>query len=323
MQSSLTLGSRGSPLALAQARIVQRQLRQRMGANREEGDRLFPITAIRTTGDRIQDRRLIEAGGKGLFTKEVEEALLEGRIDAAVHSMKDAPVQNPPGLSWAAVLPRADPRDAFISSQAASLEDLPHGARICTASLRRQAQALALRPDLRIVNLRGNVETRLLKIRRGEVDAAFLACAGLERLGLAGEVTMLMDPLTMLPAVAQGAIGVQIREGDEATYQAVSALNDVTSQAVIATERSFLAVLDGSCRTPVAALAEFQGKHVKFTGEVLSPDGTQRWRRMRELDLKGRSPQSSSLLSDLEALGRELAQSLLDDLGGALLFWEV
>jgi len=233
----------------------------------------FELVAIKTTGDRIQDRSLAEAGGKGLFTKELEESLLQRDIDLAVHSMKDMPTELPAGLAIAAILPREDVRDAFISLRWPALAALPSGARVGTSSLRRGAQVRHLRPDLEVVDFRGNVQTRLTKLADGVADATFLACAGLRRLGQADRITQPVEIDQMLPAVAQAAIGVEIRSDDEATARLLAPLNDRTSALAVETERAFLARLEGSCRTPIAALARLEGDEIVFAGEILPPDG--------------------------------------------------
>ncbi len=269
--AKVRIGTRGSPLALAQAHLVARRLAQAHGLN----DDACEIVVIKTSGDRILDRPLAEAGGKGLFTKEIEEALLAGAIDLAVHSMKDMPTVLPDGLVIAAALEREDPRDAFISITYAALADLPAGATLGTSSLRRQAQLLHRRPDLKVVPFRGNVETRLRKLADGAADATFLACAGLKRLGLTQHITESIDTDVMLPAVAQGAIGIEIRADDTETAQLVAPLNDAATALCVAAERAFLATLEGSCRTPIAGLAELRDGALHFRGEILTPDGTQ------------------------------------------------
>jgi hydroxymethylbilane synthase len=232
------------------------------------------LIVIKTSGDRIVDKPLSEAGGKGLFTKEIEEALLAGTIDLAIHSMKDMPTLLPPGLAIGAVPEREDPRDAFISVTAKSLMDLPAGATVGTSSLRRQAQVLHRRPDLAVVAFRGNVDTRLKKLADGGVaQATFLACAGLNRLGLSRHITAPMPTDIMLPAVAQGALCIEIRNDDAATADLVAPLNDAATALCVATERAYLAKLEGSCRTPIAGLAELKAGRLHFRGEVLSPDG--------------------------------------------------
>lgn len=233
----------------------------------------FEVIVIRTSGDRIQDRPLAEAGGKGLFTKEIEEALIRGDIDLAVHSMKDMPTALPDGLGIVAILPREDVRDAFVSLGWPSLAALPPGARVGTSSLRRGAQVRRLRPDLVVVPFRGNVETRLAKLADGVADATLLACAGLVRLGQAQRITRAIEPTEMLPAVAQGAIGVEIRLTDPEMATLVGTLNDAASATTVAAERGFLARLEGSCRTPIAALATLGGGEITLKCEILTPDG--------------------------------------------------
>jgi len=270
LQSPFKIGTRGSPLALYQARLVARELAKAHGLADDD----FEIVVITTSGDRIQDRALIDAGGKGLFTKEIEEALIASEIDCAVHSMKDVPTTLPAGLAIGAVLEREDVRDAWISTRAAQIGDLPQGASVGTASLRRGAQVLAKRPDLKIRVFRGNVDTRLAKLERGDVDGTLLAVAGLKRLGRLDAAAALLPVEEMLPAPAQGAIGIEIRADDADTRGLVAALNHAATEAAIRAERAFLAELDGSCRTPIAALAEMDGKGMlTLTGKVLSPDG--------------------------------------------------
>jgi len=239
------------------------------------------IVTIRTTGDRVQDRRLAEIGGKGLFTKEIEEALLAGRIDLAVHSLKDVETWLPDGIEIACVLPRDDPRDAFLSAKAPSLSGLPKGASIGTASLRRQAQLLRLRPDLKIVPIRGNVNTRIRKLDAGEVDGLVLALCGLERLGEARLVTEILSPEIMLPAVGQGALAIECRAGDDRLGRLLEPLHDPGSAACVGAERAMLAALDGSCRTPIAALAELDGDRLRLEGLLLKPDGSAEIRARR------------------------------------------
>ena len=265
----IKIGTRGSPLALAQARETRERL---VKAHALDGGDI-EIIAITTTGDRIRDRPLSEIGGKGLFTKEIEEALIAGEIDLAVHSMKDMPAQLPAGLAIAAILPREDARDAFLSLTAGSIEDLSPGAVIGSSSVRRTAQLLRLRPDLKSVQFRGNVETRLRKLSEGVADATFLACAGLNRLGFGDKITQAMPMELMLPAVAQGAIGIEIREGDEATRQLLAAINHVPSEITVTCERAFLKALDGSCRTPLAGHAVLTEGSLAFRGHALTLDG--------------------------------------------------
>jgi hydroxymethylbilane synthase len=266
----LRIGTRGSPLALIQARTVRARLAAALGANEEAID----VVIIRTSGDRIQDRPLAEVGGKGLFTKEIEEALLDGRIDLAVHSSKDMPTFSQKGLMLAACLEREDPRDAFIGRTARSLAELPQGATLGTASLRRQAIAKRARPDLKVAPLRGNVETRLRKLEEGEVDATLLALAGLRRLGLTQHATRVMSIEEFLPAVGQGAIGIEARARDTRTRDMLARIDHADTSAAVACERAFLAELDGSCKTPIAGHAIINGDALQFRGLIARPDGT-------------------------------------------------
>ena len=266
----LRLGTRGSPLALKQAHDVRDRL---IASGLAAGD--VSITIFKTSGDRIQDRPLSEVGGKGLFTKELEDALLAGEIDAAVHSMKDVATTLPAGLAIAVVLQREDVRDAFICLNHKRLADLPIGAVFGTSSLRRQAQLLRLRPDLQIVQFRGNVETRLKKLADGVAAATLLAAAGLNRLGMADRIAEVISADTLLPAAAQGAVGIEIRADDSHTAQALAPLDHQETHIAIIAERAFLGTLDGSCRTPIAALATLANGQLHFRGEVISPDGRQ------------------------------------------------
>ena len=269
MQSTIRIGTRGSPLALRQTEEVRARLMAAHGL----GQDAFETEIIKTTGDQVLDRPLAEIGGKELFTKEIEQALLEDRIDLAVHSTKDMPTELPQGLVIACFLPREDVRDAFISFKAKSFRELPQGARIGTASLRRAAQALNRRPDLEVVPFRGNVQTRLRKLKDGEADATFLALAGLKRLGLTDHVTSLVETAEMLPAVGQGAICIETRSDDDAVNVLLAAIHHADTADCVTCERAFLAALDGSCRTPIAGLAEIAGGDVAFRGQVLTPDG--------------------------------------------------
>jgi hydroxymethylbilane synthase len=264
------IGTRGSPLALWQARHVRALLLSAHGL--ADGD--VELAIITTSGDRIKDRPLREFGGKGLFTKEIDEALLASKVDLAVHSMKDLPTELSSKVIIGAVLPRGDVRDAFISGDAKSLAELPERAVVGTSSLRRRAQILRVRPDLRVMDLRGNVETRLNKIEQGKADATVLALAGLERLGLASHAAAVLSTEEMLPAVAQGAIGVACRADDKSTIALLAPLNDATTAACVTCERSFLATLEGSCKTPIAGLAEMADGTMRFRGLVLKPDGS-------------------------------------------------
>jgi hydroxymethylbilane synthase len=293
----LRIGSRGSPLALAQAREVQSRLAAACGVAAER----IEIKTIRTTGDTIQDRPLATAGGKGLFTKEIEEALLAQTIDLAVHSSKDMPTVLPDGLLLDTFLPREDPRDAFISRKAKSLRELPRGAVVGTASLRRQALVKRLRPDLQIATLRGNVETRLRKIDAGDADATLLAVAGLKRLGLLAAATAILDIDDFLPAVGQGAIGIETRADDDATRALVTKINDADTAMALAAERAFLAVLDGSCRTPIAGHARVSNGTLRFRGMIVRPDGSEAHEATRE----GKCAAAAELGADA---GRELKE---------------
>jgi hydroxymethylbilane synthase len=291
----LRIGSRGSPLALVQAREVLSRLSAACGVPPEQ----IEIKMIRTTGDAIQDRPLAEAGGKGLFTKEIEEALLAGAIDLAVHSSKDMPTVLPAGLVLSAFLPREDARDAFISRVAKTLRDLPQRAVVGTASLRRQALVKRLRPDLTIVPLRGNVETRLRKLEAGDMHATILAVAGLKRLGLLSAATAILEIDEFLPAVGQGAIGIETRAGDGATRALVDKINDADTATALAAERAFLAELDGSCRTPIGGHARVANDAVRFRGIIVRPDGSEAFEVLRE----GRRADAAALGADA---GREL-----------------
>jgi hydroxymethylbilane synthase len=267
----IRIGTRGSPLALAQAHEVA----ARLAAAHVVEKSSIEIRVIKTTGDIILDRPLAEAGGKGLFTKEIEEALISGDIDLAVHSMKDMQTALPQGLAIGAVLPREDVRDAFISLKHETLADMPTGAVVGTSSLRRQAQVKRLRPDLKVTGLRGNVQTRLRKLSEGEADATFLACAGLNRLGMADRITAAVPVADMIPAVAQGAIAIEIKSDDPHAAKLCTALNDEQTAICVTTERAFLARLEGSCRTPIAGHAVLASGTVMFRGVVFSLDGAQ------------------------------------------------
>ncbi|GJL97221.1 MAG: porphobilinogen deaminase [Hyphobacterium sp.] len=274
LRSPLPLATRNSPLALAQARLTQARL---MAATGQSID-AFPILGLTSTGDKLTDRTLIEAGGKGLFTKEIDEALLSGDASIAVHSMKDVPTELPKGLELGAILEREDPRDVLLTADGScQLNDLAEGARLGTASLRRQAQALALRPDLDVTTLRGNVGTRLAKLKAGDIDATFLAIAGLKRLGRSeGDLTPCgMD--TILPAAGQAAIGLVVRRDDAAATSATALLNHLASAQALTAERAFLRALDGSCRTPLAAHAIIENGVMTIRGQALLPDGSECW----------------------------------------------
>ncbi len=299
-KTPVRIGTRGSPLALAQAREVRDQLMTMHGWEEDA----FEIVVIRTTGDRVQDRPLGEIGGKGLFTKEIEEALLDGRIDIAVHSMKDMPVEQPPGLRLDCFLEREDPRDALISEEISELADLRPGDRVGTSSLRRRAQLLYRRPDLEVVEFRGNVQTRLRKLSEGVARATFLAMAGLNRLGLAHLAARPLEPEEMLPAVAQGVIGVERREDDGEARDLLMPIHHFPTGYCVAAERAFLATLDGSCQTPIAGLAELDGETLRLRGEILRPDGSECLHH-----------EMSAPIDVAPELGEEVARTLLDEAG--------
>ncbi len=276
----IRIGTRASKLAQTQCRWVQARVAVALGARAEEADDVAPLVLITTTGDRVQDKRLLEIGGKQLFTKEIEDALLEGRVDLAVHSMKDVPAEQPPGLAIAAVPEREDPRDALVSRKWNSLAELPGGARLGTASLRRTAQVLAVRPDLQALPLRGNVDTRLRKVEEGEFDAIVLAYAGLRRLGLADQARELFDPEAMPPAPGQGALALQTREED-AGAEWLKRLHHAQTELIVAAERGALEALEGNCRTAIGAHARLEGDTLHLIAEALSADGSARWRVAR------------------------------------------
>ena len=295
----LKIGTRGSPLALAQAH----ETRARLMAAHDLPEAAFEIAVIKTTGDDRSlidaDRPLKEIGNKGLFTKEIEEAMIEGRIDIAVHSMKDMPTVQPDGLVLDCYLPREDTRDAFVSRHVKTLADLTPGQVVGTSSLRRRAQLLSRRPDLKVVEFRGNVQTRLKKLDDGVADCTFLAMAGLRRMNMTDVASSAIAPEDMLPAIAQGAIGIERRMADARVAALLAPLNDTPTTQRLATERAFLAALDGSCETPIAGLAVLEGDTVWLRGEILRPDGSER------LSEQGRAP-----ISEGAALGRDLAARL-------------
>jgi hydroxymethylbilane synthase len=293
----LRIGTRGSALALAQAA----ELKARLAAAHRDlaAADAIEIVVIRTSGDAVKDRTLAAIGGKGLFTKELEEALLAGRIDLAVHSLKDLPTFLPPGLALAGHLAREDPRDAFFSPHAPSIGELPPGAVLGTASPRRRAQLLFLRRDLRIVPLRGNVDTRLAKLAAGAVDATILALAGVKRLGLAARLTAILPPEEMLPAVAQGTIGIEVRAGDASARERVAAIDHAPSNAAATAERAVLAALGGDCRTPIAALAELDRATLQLRAMIIRPDGSERLVAER-----------SGAVADAAALGTDAGSEL-------------
>ena len=296
----LKIGTRGSMLALAQAH----ETRDRLAAAHGLAPDAFDIVVIKTTGDRIIDRPLKDIGGKGLFTKEIEDALIAGQIDIAVHSMKDMPTIQPEGLVIDCLLPREDVRDAFVSPHTDSVAGLAAGAVVGTSSLRRRAQLAHRRPDLHLVEFRGNVQTRLRKLDDGVAVATFLAMAGLSRLDMLHVARRPIDPAEMLPAVAQGAIGVERRADDEVAARLLAAIHHEPTGHRIAAERAFLARLDGSCQTPIAGLAEIRDNTLLLRGEILRPDGSAAISGHREGSLR-----------DGPSLGADLAKELLDRAG--------
>ncbi|MEM6375213.1 MAG: hydroxymethylbilane synthase [Pseudomonadota bacterium] len=299
-RSPLRIGTRGSPLALAQAH----ETRDRLAAAFELPGDAFEIRVIKTTGDRVLDRPLKEIGGKGLFTREIEDEMLSGGIDIAVHSMKDMPVAQPEGLTLATYLPREDVRDAFVSPSFASLRDLPESTLVGTSSLRRKAQVLVRFPHLKVVEFRGNVQTRLKKLEDGVAACTFLAMAGLNRLGQ-GDVARAPVPTDeMLPAVAQGAIGIERRTEDSRMAGMLEAIHDPETGKRLAAERAFLTTLDGSCETPIAGLAEIDGKSLQLRGEILRPDGSE-----------SLADELSGPIEDGAAMGEALARALLERAG--------
>ncbi len=293
----IRIGTRRSPLALAQAY----ETRERLIAAHPElaAAGAIEIVEIVTTGDKVLDRTLSEIGNKGLFTKEIDEAMLDGRVDIAVHSMKDVPTALPDGIVLPCILPREDPRDAFMCLKAASLAELPSGSVVGTASLRRGAQILFRRPDLKVVPLRGNVQTRMKRLEEGVVDATLLALAGLRRLGLADRAAAVIAPEDLLPAVAQGAIGITCRTGDARAHRYLAALDCPASHIRVDAERAFLTALDGSCRTPIAALALLDGDALSFRGLIIRPDGGQIFETARHGDA-----------AEAAAMGRDAGEEL-------------
>jgi hydroxymethylbilane synthase len=300
------IGTRGSPLALAQAN----ETRERLAMAHDLPFEAFEIVTIKTTGDRIIDRPLKEIGGKGLFTKEIEEALLASEIDIAVHSMKDMPVDQPPGLTLDICLPREDVRDAFVSPGRGWLRELRDGATVGTSSLRRRAQLLHRRPDLKVVEFRGNVQTRLKKLADGVAGATFLAMAGLNRLALADVPRTEIEPGEMLPAVAQGAIGIERRADDSNAAALLEPIHDAQTGLRLAAERAYLRRLDGSCETPIAGLAELDGGRLRLRGEILRPDGSEAFADAVE-----------GAAEDGAEMGRALAEALLARAGPGFFDW--
>jgi hydroxymethylbilane synthase len=299
----LKIGTRGSPLALYQANETRDRLMAAHGLTAAD----IEIVVITTTGDRVRDRPLSEIGGKGLFTKEIEEALFAREIDLAVHSMKDMPARLPDGLTIAALLPREDVRDAFLSPVARSIDTLAQGATVGSSSVRRAAQLKRLRPDLNVIQFRGNVETRLRKLEEGVAQATFLAAAGLKRLGLADRIASLVPTEVMLPAVAQGCIGIETREDDGATRTLLVPLNHEASAVAVTCERAFLAALDGSCRTPLAGHAVMEGGEIRFRGHALTHDGVHCFETTRR-----------GAAADAQRMGREAGEQVKAE-GGSLI----
>ncbi len=305
-RSPLKIGTRGSPLALAQAH----ETRDRLAAAFDLPPEAFDIVVIKVTGDAIQDRPLKEIGGKGLFTREIEEALLAGGIDIAVHSMKDMPVEHPAGLLLDCCLPREDVRDAFVAPGLTAIADLPQGSVVGTSSLRRKAQLLHRRPDLSVVEFRGNVQTRLRKLADGVASATFLAMAGLNRLGRTDVPRTPIAPDDMLPAVAQGAIGIERRADDSATAELLAAIHDTATGQRLTAERAFLAGLDGSCETPIAGLAELDGGRLRLRGEILRTDGSE-----------ALADDATGAVEDGAEMGRAMARKLLARAGAGFFDW--
>jgi hydroxymethylbilane synthase len=298
---ALRIGTRGSALALWQARSIAAALREATGIEPE-------IVVIKTSGDKFQQVSFSQIGTKGVFIKELEDALLEERIDLAVHSMKDVPTEMPQGLTIAAIGKREDVRDALLSSSGATLASLPQGARVGTSSLRRQSQLLYARRDLRLLELRGNVDTRIEKLKRGDYDAIVLAKAGLDRLGLSGNISQVLPHDVSLPAAGQGAIGIEARTGDAETMRVLAGLEDAETRSAVTAERCALAGLGGGCQVPIGAWGRIENGKLLLDVVVLSPDGTQ---RMWEKD--------SGSPVEAEGIGKRVAQKLRDDGAAALL----
>ncbi|HZV83436.1 MAG TPA: hydroxymethylbilane synthase [Brevundimonas sp.] len=308
MAHLVRIGTRRSRLAMTQSGMMQRAIGKALGVADADLAEAVPLVEIITTGDRIQDRRLMEIGGKALFTKEIEEALMDGRIDVAVHSMKDVPAEAPHGLCIAAVPEREDARDAFVSEAFATFADLPAGARLGTASLRRQAQALALRPDLNIEMLRGNVDTRLRKLSDGAFDAILLAVSGLNRLGFERVIRERLSFDDFLPAPGQGALALQTRDEDAGAAWVV-ALDHPSTATAVAAERGAMSALEGSCRTAIGAHADITDGRLRLTTEMLAPDGSARWRRAGEMSV------GEDAAAEADTLGRRLGGEVRDAAG--------
>lgn len=305
-ETPLKIGTRGSPLALAQAYETRERLCQAFDLEPS----VFEIIVIKTTGDKVLDRPLKELGGKGLFTREIEEDLLSGKIDIAVHSMKDMPVEQPAGLLLDTYLPREDVRDAFVSRDFHNIADLPSNTLVGTSSLRRKAQLKHKRPDLTVVEFRGNVQTRLEKLNRGVASCTFLALAGLNRLNMAHLAKSIVGVEDMLPAVAQGAIGIERRRIDNNTAGLLEAIHHVPTGLRLNAERAFLRELDGSCETPIAGLAELRDGNILLRGEVLRPDGSEAIK-----------DEASAPIEDSDILGTEMARKLIKNAGTGFFAW--
>jgi hydroxymethylbilane synthase len=290
----LRIGTRGSKLALWQAEHIRARLAREVGTDAE-------LVIIKTAGDQFASAPIVDVGGKGIFVKEIEDALLENRVDLAVHSMKDVPTETPRGLCFPAVTQREDPHDCLVSPSGHTLADLPSGSRIGTSSLRRQSQLLAFRRDLQVVNLRGNVDTRLRKLDGGEIDAIVLAKAGLDRLGLSGRITQILTPEIMLSSVGQGALAIEGRQADARTREVLARFDHGDTRAAVSAERALLAELEGGCQVPLGAWARIENSQILLDARVLSADGS-------ELIHK----QASGALEQAEQLGRRLARQLLD-----------
>lgn len=303
----LRIGTRGSPLALAQAH----ETRARLAAAFDLPPEAFEIIVIKTTGDKVLDRPLKEIGGKGLFTREIEEDMTAGKIDIAVHSMKDMPTLQPPGLLLDTYLPREDPRDAFISPTAGSISELPQGAVVGSSSLRRRAQLAARRPDLTLVEFRGNVQTRLRKLDDGVAVATFLAMAGLNRMNMSDIAAAPIETDEMLPAVAQGAIGIERRATDMNAAALLEAIHDTETGQRLAAERAYLAALDGSCETPIAGLATLNGSTVELKAEILRPDGSEVL-----------TDSESAPIEDAAEMGKAVALRLLSQAPADFMSWK-
>jgi len=311
--SELILVSRGSPLALQQSNWVKAELERRVAGL------LVKIVKVRTTGDRMRSQPLPQIGGKGLFTREIEEALLARRAHLAVHSLKDLPTELPPELILAAVPQREDPRDALVSRESQKLAELPRCARIGTSSIRRTAQLKRLRPDLVVEPLRGNLGTRLRKLREGALDAVVLAAAGLRRMGWGEQIIQYFDEETLCPAVGQGALGIEARAGDEAVLRVLAVLEDPAARLAVTAERALLAHLGGGCQVPIAALARCEPGEIRLAAMVISPDGSQLVKTVESLPFAETDKATPAALATAETLGKKAAENLLQQGAGKIL----